>query len=568
MIKFIKTSLILLVFIPSVVNAQADSLMEQLRYYPLQIGDYWEYKTRSSMFGGETITAAYSVEVTGDKILPNGILYKRLVKESIGSGSISSAYYQRVDSSNGYVYQYASWASETNYEIAILNLFAHPLEVLDRPPPEYNPSIENTTILDVPTTVQTFLWVSGPLSSTRIKYAKGFGYSGMSRSTPATGYTEDLAYAKINGIAYGIRILTNSQIEQLHYYPLQSGDQWQYKTKFDSLGEESISAAYSVEVIRDTTLPNGNLYKVLINESICLDNSRSEYYQRVDSFDGYIYQYSSSASETNYEVVILNLFSQPWGTIEYPPHTDPSIENTSVLDVPTTVQTFFWGGSPNIWTRTGFAKGFGYSGMSRSRSSSFYREDLVSARINGISYGKKIQVPVISSSYPPSDSISVYLGEEIVFSVNTDENVLYHWYHNNNLASTDTLFIFIPGKSDLGLNNIRVMISNDPYKTYQTWIVEVKQPEKFKLSQNYPNPFNSQTTIPFQIDTNDNIKLTVYDINGRMIKKLFNGFLKSGKEEVFWMGDNDSGKPVSSGVYFCLMKNSTSSHAIKLVLLR
>lgn len=112
------------------------------------------------------------------------------------------------------------------------------------------------------------------------------------------------------------------------------------------------------------------------------------------------------------------------------------------------------------------------------------------------------------------------------------------------------------------------MISNDPYKTYQTWIVEVKQPEKFKLSQNYPNPFNSQTTIPFQIDTNDNIKLTVYDINGRMIKKLFNGFLKSGKEEVFWMGDNDSGKPVSSGVYFCLMKNSTSSHAIKLVLLR
>jgi hypothetical protein len=288
----------------------------------------------------------------------------------------------------------------------------------------------------------------------------------------------------------------------------------------------------------------------------------------VDSFDGYVYQYSSSSSETNYEIVILNLFSQPWGTLEYPPHTDPSIENTSVLDVPTTVQTFFWGSSPSSWTRIGFAKGFGCSGMSRSKSSSFYREDLVSARINGISYGEKIQVPIISSYYPPSDSISVYLGEEIMFSVNSDENVLYHWYHNNNLASTDTLFIFIPGETDLGLNNITVMISNDPCKTFQTWIVEVKPPVKFKLSQNYPNPFNSQTTIPFEIDTDDNIKLTIYDINGRVIKKLINRFTKEWKNEVIWIGDDDFGKQVSSGLYFYRIEAGEFLDVKKMVLIK
>jgi hypothetical protein len=94
------------------------------------------------------------------------------------------------------------------------------------------------------------------------------------------------------------------------------------------------------------------------------------------------------------------------------------------------------------------------------------------------------------------------------------------------------------------------------------------KPRQFYLSQNFPNPFNSQTIIPFEIDTNDNIKLTIYDINGRTIKKLFNGFLKAGKDEVIWMGDDDFGQPVSSGLYFCLLKRNTASHIIKLVLLR
>jgi hypothetical protein len=112
------------------------------------------------------------------------------------------------------------------------------------------------------------------------------------------------------------------------------------------------------------------------------------------------------------------------------------------------------------------------------------------------------------------------------------------------------------------------MISNDPCKTFQTWIVEVKPPVKFKLSQNYPNPFNSQTTIPFEIDTDDNIKLTIYDINGRVIKKLINRFTKEWKNEVIWIGDDDFGKQVSSGLYFYRIEAGEFLDVKKMVLIK
>jgi photosystem II stability/assembly factor-like uncharacterized protein len=70
-------------------------------------------------------------------------------------------------------------------------------------------------------------------------------------------------------------------------------------------------------------------------------------------------------------------------------------------------------------------------------------------------------------------------------------------------------------------------------------------PGIFELLQNYPNPFNSMTNIKFKIVNSGNTLLKLYDISGRKVRELFNGYLQAGEYNLkFDAGD------LPSGVYF------------------
>jgi len=66
----------------------------------------------------------------------------------------------------------------------------------------------------------------------------------------------------------------------------------------------------------------------------------------------------------------------------------------------------------------------------------------------------------------------------------------------------------------------------------------------YKLGHNYPNPFNPTTTISYQLPKSSFIKLTIYDINGRLVDKLVDEKKNAGYYSVEWNASN-----VSSGVY-------------------
>ena len=70
-------------------------------------------------------------------------------------------------------------------------------------------------------------------------------------------------------------------------------------------------------------------------------------------------------------------------------------------------------------------------------------------------------------------------------------------------------------------------------------------PIAFSLSQNYPNPFNPETVIRFQLPTNSNVRLTVYDILGQEVATLVNKEFTPGKYEV-----KLDASDFSSGIYF------------------
>ena len=64
-----------------------------------------------------------------------------------------------------------------------------------------------------------------------------------------------------------------------------------------------------------------------------------------------------------------------------------------------------------------------------------------------------------------------------------------------------------------------------------------------------PNPFNPETMISFDIDKSSHVSLVVYDISGRLVRKLDNGFKNLGIHYVIWDGKDNFGNTISNGLY-------------------
>jgi unsaturated rhamnogalacturonyl hydrolase len=88
------------------------------------------------------------------------------------------------------------------------------------------------------------------------------------------------------------------------------------------------------------------------------------------------------------------------------------------------------------------------------------------------------------------------------------------------------------------------------------------------LYQNHPNPFNPSTTISFTLPKQSVTKLMVYNVEGRLVRKLVDGMLDEGFKKVIWDGKDAKGNFMSSGVYFYRLKAGNRTLTKKMVLLK
>ena len=97
--------------------------------------------------------------------------------------------------------------------------------------------------------------------------------------------------------------------------------------------------------------------------------------------------------------------------------------------------------------------------------------------------------------------------------------------------------------------------------TYRRGILMLEQllamltPKETTLFANYPNPFNPETWIPYQLSKPAEVTLTIYAVDGTLIRTLVLGHQPVGmyhtkNRAAYWDGRNEVGEPVSSGVYF------------------
>jgi exo-beta-1,3-glucanase (GH17 family) len=94
-------------------------------------------------------------------------------------------------------------------------------------------------------------------------------------------------------------------------------------------------------------------------------------------------------------------------------------------------------------------------------------------------------------------------------------------------------------------------------------------PVDFWLNQNNPNPFNSSTMISYQLRTNAQIDISVYNLEGQTVVTLIQQRQLAGSHVVNWNGCDRYGRDVSSGVYICrLTVNKTLVDSKKMILLK
>ncbi len=90
-----------------------------------------------------------------------------------------------------------------------------------------------------------------------------------------------------------------------------------------------------------------------------------------------------------------------------------------------------------------------------------------------------------------------------------------------------------------------------------------------KLEGNYPNPFNPTTEISYSLSNTGHVTIDIFNVKGELVKTLVNREVIAGTHSVTWMGDDSSGKSITSGIYFYKMRaGGRYTNTRKMILLK
>jgi hypothetical protein len=151
-----------------------------------------------------------------------------------------------------------------------------------------------------------------------------------------------------------------------------------------------------------------------------------------------------------------------------------------------------------------------------------------------LTYARKLTLEVTAAGYDtlrtPTKSLDLGVGETLVYDVELEPSV--------GIGSTG------PGNGGL--------------------------PHGHMLYQNIPNPFNPSTVIEFTVpgfeQNSMKVLLSIYDMRGKLIRKLVDDYRDPGGYKVSWNGKTDTGEEVGSGVYFYTLQAGDFTSTRKMVI--
>ena len=99
------------------------------------------------------------------------------------------------------------------------------------------------------------------------------------------------------------------------------------------------------------------------------------------------------------------------------------------------------------------------------------------------------------------------------------------------------------------------------------------RPDETQLLANYPNPFNPETWIPYHLAKSSDVRITIYDLRGSVVRRLELGHLPPGyytsrNRAAYWDGRNAVGERIASGIYFYQLEADNVSFLRKMLILK
>ena len=141
----------------------------------------------------------------------------------------------------------------------------------------------------------------------------------------------------------------------------------------------------------------------------------------------------------------------------------------------------------------------------------------------------------------------------------------------------DSLEISVQSPSPLiGMEPLRYTVTAEDVKRSRIELpalVAYEIPTEMELLVNYPNPFNPETWIPYRLAEDAFVRLTIYDLSGRVVGTLEVGHriaavYESRSKAIYWDGRNDLGEQVASGVYFYTLTAGDYSATRKMLIVK
>ena len=107
----------------------------------------------------------------------------------------------------------------------------------------------------------------------------------------------------------------------------------------------------------------------------------------------------------------------------------------------------------------------------------------------------------------------------------------------------------------------------------QSLLASLIVPEETALHANYPNPFNPETWIPYNLSSDSDVQISIYDAKGALVRHLDlrhqpAGFYTVRGRAAYWDGCNENGEAVASGVYFYQFRAEDYSQMRRMVVVK
>ena len=95
-----------------------------------------------------------------------------------------------------------------------------------------------------------------------------------------------------------------------------------------------------------------------------------------------------------------------------------------------------------------------------------------------------------------------------------------------------------------------------------------QKPDRYFLAQNYPNPFNTSTVISYDLPERSNVTIRIYNVMGRLVKRIEGGNQERGRYSVIWNATDSRNEAISTGIYFYQIQAGKFSEVRKCLIVK